>query len=173
VKTLIEGRPGIGKTTVATRLMTLLQRHGVSVVGFVTTEQRERGRRVGFTVEATTGRSATLAHVDLAGPPREGRYGVDLDAFERVALPVLDSVAAVTVIDELGKMELASASFTARVLELFGTSRTIVATVHRYAHPVTDALKARQDVGVVGVDRDGRNDLPARLVRDLLGDRPG
>ena len=40
---LLEGRPGIGKTTVARRLLKLLQEAGVPVAGFTTGELRTRG----------------------------------------------------------------------------------------------------------------------------------
>jgi NTPase len=39
---LLEGRPGIGKTTVARRLLNLLQEAGVPVGGFTTAELRNR-----------------------------------------------------------------------------------------------------------------------------------
>lgn len=115
VRLLLEGRPGAGKTTVAARLADLLAERGVEVQGFVTQELREYGRRVGFEVETIDGERATLAHVSFAGPPRVGKYGVDLEALERVALPALEKPArgAVVLIDELGKMETAwSASAT-------------------------------------------------------------
>ena len=86
---LLEGRPGIGKTTLARRLLHLLQEAGLPVGGFTTAELRAGGRREGFLVEAASGAQARLAHVGLPGPPRVGRYGVDLAAFERVALPAL------------------------------------------------------------------------------------
>jgi nucleoside-triphosphatase len=70
---LLEGRPGIGKTTVARRLLHLLKEAGVPVGGFTTGELRTGGRREGFLVEATSGARALLAHVDLPGPPRVGR----------------------------------------------------------------------------------------------------
>src|ERR671930_595519 len=85
-KILLEGRPGIGKTTVARRLVEVLRMMGASVSGFTTEEIRDRGRRLGFRVESLSGPSAVLAHVDLSGPPRVGKYGVDLAAFERVVL---------------------------------------------------------------------------------------
>ena len=122
MRLLLKGRPGIGKTTVARRLLTLLQEADVPVGGFTTGELRTSRRREGFVVEATCGAQGLLAHVDLPGPPRVGRYGVDLAAFERVALPALGDpgLGGVVVVDELGKMELASAALRAAVVELLG-----------------------------------------------------
>ena len=104
---LLEGRPGIGKTTVARRLLTLLQEAGLPVGGFTTAELRTSGRREGFLVEAASGTQARLAHVGLPGPPRVGRYGVDLAAFERVALPALGDPGLVlpTIARSLGLRE--------------------------------------------------------------------
>jgi nucleoside-triphosphatase len=83
VRVLVEGRPGSGKTTAASRLADRLRSEGVPVAGFVTEELREGGGRVGFTVEAIGGERAVLAHVDLPGPPRVGKYGVDLQRDRR------------------------------------------------------------------------------------------
>jgi nucleoside-triphosphatase len=161
---LIEGRPGAGKTTVARRLAGILRGRGIPVRGFTTEEIRERGRRVGFTVTAVGGPSAVLAHVNLAGPPRVGRYGVDLKAFERVALQALGVPGAggVVVIDELGKMELASAAFRREVQRLLETDSSLVATVHTHRHPFTDALKRR--IEVVQLDTGNRDRLPGQLA---------
>lgn len=52
---LIEGRPGVGKTTAAQCLVGILRGCGVSVTGFTTGEVREGGRRVGFRVTAVGG----------------------------------------------------------------------------------------------------------------------
>jgi nucleoside-triphosphatase THEP1 len=102
---LLEARPGSGKTTVAARLADLLRERRIPVAGFVTHEVRENGRRVGFELETFDGRRTMLAHVDFRGPPRVGKYGVDLDAFERLALPALQPPArrGVVVIDEPGR----------------------------------------------------------------------
>ena len=45
---LLEGRPGIGESTLARRLLALLQQAGVPVAGFTTAELRTGGRREGF-----------------------------------------------------------------------------------------------------------------------------
>jgi nucleoside-triphosphatase len=132
-------------------------------------EIRVEGRRVGFEVEALGGSGrGTLAHVERGGPPRVGRYGVDLEALERVALPEFRRDADVVLIDELGKMELMSAAFREAVLELFESRRAVIATVHVFRHPLTDGLKARSDVEVVRLTRAGRDGLPESIVERLV-----
>jgi nucleoside-triphosphatase len=175
VRLLLEGRPGIGKTTAARRLLTLLQEVGLPVGGFTTAELRAGGRREGFLVEAASGAQARLAHVDLPGPPRVGRYGVDLAAFERVALPALGDpgLGGVVVIDELGKMELASAAFRAAVLELLGRDVAVVATVHRAHDRFTEALRRRPDVRVIRVTEATRDALPEQLMDCLASAHQG
>jgi nucleoside-triphosphatase len=167
---LLKGRPGIGKTTVARRLLRLLQEAGVPVGGFTTGELRTNRRREGFVVEAVSGAREVLAHVDLPGPPRVSRYGVDLAAFERVALPALrePGPGGVVVVDELGKMELASAAFRTAVVELLGRDVAVVATVHQARDRFTDALKRRPDIRVVGVTEATRDALPEQLMSCLV-----
>ena len=53
---LLEGRPGSGKTTAVARLVELLRGEGLAVTGFLTRELRERGERVGFTLETLDAR---------------------------------------------------------------------------------------------------------------------
>ena len=169
VKVLLEGRPGSGKTTVAARLAELLQESGVVVSGFVTHEVREGGRRIGFELETLDGARATLAHTSFRGPPRVGKYGVNLEAFERVALPALEHASrGVVVIDELGKMELASRPFCAAVGKIFDSGASVVATIHVFRHPFTDALKRRRDVERIRVTPSSRDDLPQQLAEKLV-----
>ena len=148
----------------AVRLGGLLSERGISLRGFVTEELREGRRRVGFTVETFAGERTTLAHIDFSGPPRVGRYGVDLEAFERVALPALAAVdeEELVLIDELGKMELGSGAFRSAVSELFGGRASVVATVQVARHPFTDALK--RDAEVVRVTQSNRDELPTKIA---------
>ena len=135
--------------------------------GFITEEIRERGERVGFRVETLAGERATLAHVNLPGPPRVGRYGVDVAAFEAVALPALDAIRDddVVIIDEIGKMELASRRFRDRVMDAFARRVRVVATIQLAHDPFTDARRERADVEVVRVTTRQRDRLP----RDVVG----
>jgi nucleoside-triphosphatase len=166
---LIEARPGAGKTTALSRLAERLRDDGAALSGFLTREMRSKGRRIGFEIETFDGERGVLAHVDIAGPPRVGRYGVDLEEFERLALPSLESPKGMVLIDELGKMELASERFRDAVLALFETDAPIVATVHTFRHPFTDSLKNRQDVSLVKLTRSNRDELPEELWNLLRG----
>jgi hypothetical protein len=87
-------------------------------------------------VEAASGARDVFAHIGLPGPPRMGRYGVNLAAFERVALPTLRTPrkGGVVIVDELGKVELASAPFRGAVVELLGRDVAVVASVHLARH---------------------------------------
>ena len=172
MKILLEGRPGVGKTTVARRLVDLLRGSGLHLAGFITEEIRERGRRVGFAVDSLAGGRGVLAHVDYPGPPTVGKYGVDLAEFERVALPALEADVDVVAIDELGKMELASPAFRAAVARLFDREVALVATVHVRHHPLTDELKSRPGVEVVHVTERKRDALPRQLAARLSSSSP-
>lgn len=166
---LIEARPGAGKTTALHRVAELVRVRRLEVAGFVTEELRAGRHRVGFCIEAlSTGERGTLAHVDISSSTRVGRYGVDLESFERIALPEFESAADVMLIDELGKMELASSAFLTSVRDLFDRKMRVVATVHTFRDPFTDALKARGDVEVLRLTRENRDSLPAQIVEGLL-----
>jgi nucleoside-triphosphatase len=88
-----------------------------------------------------------------------------------VALPALSGAEQdkLVLIDELGKMELASAPFRSRVSELLSGRIPVVATVQVARHPFTDALK--REAEVIRVSHGNRDDLPGALAA-RLADRP-
>jgi nucleoside-triphosphatase len=169
---LLTAPPRTGKTTVVRRLLELLHEANVPVCGFLSCEVREHGQRVGFMVEEIGGPKAVMAHVSWQTGPRIGRYGVDVSALERIALPAiahaLTTDGAVAIIDEIGPMELLSPAFVVRLEALFDANLPIVATIHQRGHPLTDALKARPGVELVAVTVENRDALPATLCQRLL-----
>jgi nucleoside-triphosphatase len=96
---------------------------------------------------------------------------VDLAAFDRVALPALRTprTGGVVVVDELGKMELASAPFRDAVMQLLDRNVAVVATVHQARHQFTDDLRRRPGIGVVRVTEATRDALPVQLMDRLIG----
>jgi nucleoside-triphosphatase len=168
---LVAGRPGIGKTSVVeavARELTLV------AGGFTTSEIREHGVRKGFRVTTLDGSSAVLAYVDFSGPVRVGNYGVDVAGFERLALPALEDAVLrhrVVVIDEIGKMELASKLFCDVVLKALDSPAIVLATIMERRHPFADQVKRRPDVVIFNLTVENRNDASSTItaaIRDKL-----
>jgi nucleoside-triphosphatase len=165
---LLTGRPGVGKTTALRRALALLDR---PAGGFFTAEMRRGGARVGFAIETLDGRRATLAHVERKGSPRVGKYGVDVETLDRLGVPALRSAieaGRLVVIDEIGKMEMASAAFRDAVEAALRSRAPILGTILRQPQPWADRIKAAHGVTVIEVTPANRDGLPAVLL-DRLG----
>ena len=173
-RVLLTGSPGVGKTTLSLRVVDILRQRGEALAGFTTSEIRRGGRRTGFTITGIGGLERTLAVRGGAGP-RVGGYGVDIAAFEEVALLELQNgleLGSTLVVDEVGKMELLSRPFRALLPEVFAAPR-VVATVQAHAHPLTDELKRRADVHVIDVERSRRDDQAAAIADLVLDTQRG
>ncbi len=74
--------------------------------------------------------------------------GVDLAALERLVVPAMEAAAEgeVAIIDELGKMELASRRFREAVSALLERPVPVVATMQSASHAFTDTLKRRSGI---------------------------
>ena len=164
---LITGVPGVGKTTVLSRLA---ERLGNSVSGFITEEVCEDAHRIGFDIVSFDGRRGILARKGFKSPHRVGSYGVELQSFENIALPAIELAAEkVLIIDEIGKMELFSQRFRDAVLLALDSEQTVVAAIMRKSHPFANAIKRRPDCRLIEVTRTNRDSLPERLV-ELCGE---
>lgn len=176
MKILITGTPGIGKTTLVRRLIDeLKQAPGVAMGGFYTEEIRERGIRKGFRITTLSGQKGLLAHVDVESPVRVGKYKVDVEGFEKIALAELErslSAVQLIVIDEIGKMELASGKFRKLVEVVFNSSALVVATIGRGTGNLLEELKKKEEVNSLTITRENRDELFDRLLvllRNLQG----
>ena len=105
-KTLITGKPGVGKTTLVWKIIE--QMESVKMAGFCTAEIRSKGSRLGFELQGLNGMRRTLAHIQIDSRYRVGRYGVDKDGFDELlaTLDLLNPDVELMVIDEIGKIEL-------------------------------------------------------------------
>lgn len=161
---LLTGPPGSGKTTLLQQVVTRL---GSRAGGFYTTELREKGSRVGFEIVTLTGERDILAHVRCASPYRVGRYGVDLNALERVGVSALRraiSAGQLVVVDEIGKMELGSAAFRHAVLEALESGAWLLGAILQPAHAWADALKRDRRVLVLPVTRGTRDEVRQQVL---------
>jgi nucleoside-triphosphatase len=154
----------VGKTTCIERL---LERLEAQAFGFFTREVRLEGRRVGFDIETLDGRRGILARDGLESPYRVGRYGVDLESFESLALPALEEgleKGRLLIIDEIGKMELYSRAFRGLVERAFAGPNPVVATIMIGNPPFIRRLKAHPQARLIEVTRSNREAIPARVA---------
>lgn len=168
---LVTGKPGCGKTALVLKVVEELTAAGFKAGGFVTEEMRRGTSRIGFRVRDLAGGSEVLAHVEKRGAPRVGRYGVDTEAFEKVALRSLwtgERDVDLMVVDEIGRMELLSPSFRALLPSLFDAPLPLLAAVHAGGDPFTRGLMEREDVSVLRLSASNREECIGMVCGALL-----
>jgi nucleoside-triphosphatase len=163
-KLLITGRPGSGKTTLIKRVLEKLSQ---PAGGFYTEEIREHGTRVGFKIVTLDGQEAVLAHVDFTAPERVSKYGLDLRGLEKIGVNAIHAAMKarqLIVIDEIGPMEIRSATFRDAVIEALDSDNPVLATIFARPLPFTEKLKRRHDVTLIELRPDNRTKLVSQLV---------
>ncbi len=161
------GKPGVGKTTI---VKAVIDRAGERVGGFYTEEIRAKGKREGFLIRTIRGESGVLAHVSYSGSFRVGRYGVDVDLFERIVIPCLESAlerAELIIIDEIGKMELFSRRFRHLVERVLASDRMVLGVIHQGNDPFTRKIREGLRVEEWTVTERNRDALAPRILEKL------
>ncbi|MEM0084820.1 MAG: NTPase [Candidatus Methanomethylicia archaeon] len=169
----ITGRPGIGKSTVCLKVIDLLRNKGFKVGGVICPEIRECGVRVGFKVlDLISGKEGLLAHVKYSSPFTVGKYFVQLESFESVAIPALEDAlnnADVIIFDEIGPMELKSK----KVLDLLSfisnnVNKPLLIVVHwKIVSSIRNIISG--DYQIFEVTFENRNTLPMLIFKLIVG----
>jgi len=132
---LISGPPTSGKSTLVSKLIDFLRKNDIKVGGIATPEIRESGLRVGFrVVDLMTLKENVFVSINYKSNYKVGKYFVDVDLFENIAIPALETAeieSDIVVIDEIGKMELFSKKFEETVKRILSGSKPVLAVVHR------------------------------------------
>ena len=139
---LLTGLPGCGKTTLIKKVAAKI---GTPVYGFYTQEIKTAGRRAGFAIQtfSTPPKKGVLSHIDIDSKIRVGKYGVDVDSFEKLAIPDLEAgldQQSLIIIDEIGKMELFSKRFKDLLIQILESEQSFLATIMYKPHPFCDRL---------------------------------
>jgi nucleoside-triphosphatase len=158
---LLTGRPGVGKTTIVRKVVERLRQ---KPDGFYTEEVREGRERRGFRAVTFGGDTRVIADIGF-GPPRVGRYGVDVEAIDQLVDTTLRRHASkLFVVDEIGKMECMSRRFVEAMHNLLDSGRIVVATVGERGTGFIAAVKRRPDAELWDVTRMARDDMPSRVL---------
>ncbi|GBE24818.1 NTPase [bacterium BMS3Bbin02] len=164
-KFIIEGRSGIGKTTVCRDVARQLKGSWVAATGILTSEIDDFGRRLGLHTEIIGGMSFDLAHVTNESKTRHENWGVDLEALERFAIPAIRGGRGVTIVDELGPIPLMSTPFREAVASLFLRPGLVIATAPAVFNRFTDDLAGLDGVEILPLNFHTRPTLSDELVK--------
>jgi nucleoside-triphosphatase len=167
-KILLTGLPGCGKTTAVMQIIANLDRE--KVVGFYTKEIRQDNMRKGFSWASLDGATGTLAHVNIKGPFKVGKYGVDVPGFEKSVAPILDTeqtCAELFIIDEIGKMECFSEKFVTAVRRLFASDRFVLATIAQKGSGLISEVKNYPGTKLFNLTRQGRDKTITEILQVL------
>lgn len=170
---LVTGPPGVGKSTLISKVVLRLKSAGVIVGGCTTAEKRSGGTRVGFEVrDLTSGRTGELASVESRLGPRVGRYRVNLTDLARVGAGGVGAAASsseLIVIDEVGPMELVSPEFRRAVQSCIESGKPMLAVVHeRLEDDLLSELRSKA-VAQFALTVENRESVAEELGATLLG----
>ena len=161
---LLTGRPGVGKTTLIKKIAKALPG---KIGGFYTEEIREKDKRLGFRIVDFEGNKGILAHVKVKSPVKISKYGVNFSDLEKigvVAIKKAQKEADFIVVDEVGKMELASKKFISAILSALNSPKICIATIMQKDNFLTRRMKGRGDVRLFEITFENRD----RLVEEIL-----
>ncbi len=163
---LLTGNPRVGKTTIIKKVVENLK----DVGGFYTEEIRE-GYRKGFRIITLDGKEGILAHMDIKSRYGVGKYGVNIEDLENIAVKSVEKGLDrdIIVIDEIGKMELFSEKFR-NILETALDTGKVLGTIMKKSNYFADKIKNRKDVKVLLVEESNR-DVLVEEIKEILNQK--
>jgi len=162
----LTGAPSSGKTTVIKKV---IQKLRLPANGFYTEEEKAGDRRVGFLMKTLDGRQGYLAHQNIISPFTIRRYGVSLKNIESIAVPsIRPRENAVIILDEIGKMECFSEVFIKAAIEALDAGNIVIGTITLGGNDFIKAVKQRDDLELLEVTLDNRNELPDLIVEKVM-----
>ena len=165
---LLTGPPRSGKSTLIEKVVKKIRR---PATGFFTRELREKGKRVGFLIETLDGKTGLLAHQNIKSNYRVGKYGVNLEDLDQIAVPAMIPCAAnqIVVIDEIGKMECFSRLFKETLLRVLSLDNQVIGSIAIKGDRFIQAIKNRDDVTLISITEDTRDLALELFLKEIRG----
>jgi len=156
---LITGAPGIGKTSLISRL-----HHDLAplyIRGFYKEAIYEYQILKGYRLATFDFKDLILAHIHIVGPDRIGELGLNLDGFNALLSQQLspDPKVELFLIDEISMMECKSLQFRDMILNIINSNIPLIATIA--SHDVLDILniKEREDISILNMNHKNRDSI--------------
>jgi len=162
---LITGNPGSGKTTLFNDIVKSIKLiKSCNICGFITKEIRQKGTRVGFSIENYEGKKGILAHIDNKEGPRVGNYRVNLSDLENIGIKTLKDCLSnpkvnIAAIDEIGKMEMFHPDFFILIDKIINSSKILLATISYRNKQLLNKLKNRNDTYLLDLTYTSKNSI--------------
>jgi nucleoside-triphosphatase len=172
---LLTGPPGIGKSTLVSKVVFAVRSKGYGVGGCLTREVRKGRERTGFRlVDLLSGNEAELASITGLGP-RVGKYRVNVTNLSTLGAGSLLRAAEVAdfiVVDEVGPMELTSPEFRRGVKACLASGKPMLIVLHEsMKDPLMTEITEQPGAMLTELtlhNRDGTSQLlPAEIVKSL------
>jgi len=156
---LITGAPGIGKTSLISRLHRDLS--PLVIRGFYKTAIYEYQILKGYRLATFDFKELVLAHIHIVGPDRFNDFGLNLDGFEKLITYqlALNPNVELFLVDEIGMMECASLQFRTRILNVLNSKIPLIATLESLVVLDTLQIKNRKDVSVLNMTHKNRDSI--------------
>lgn len=162
MKILLTGQPGVGKSTILAKVRDNID---LKCFGVVAEEIRdENEERVGFKSVNMDGDESTFAHIhDIDSDRRIGPFKVDVSSIDEFVvnelMKGLSDTQSLVFFDEIGRMQSFSKKFM-KTLDLFLESdANMLGTIVYDPEPWSIKYKEHEDVILVEVDEENREEL--------------
>ena len=163
----IAGTPGIGKTSLITRLYRDLT--PLFIRGFYKEAIQEYQILKGFRLATFDIQELILAHVHIVGPERFGEFGLNIDGFNKMLTKQLkpDPKVELFLIDEIGLMECVSQQFRRMILTIIKSKIPLIATLTSHDVLETLKIKDREDIAILNMTHKNRDALWKNVLLEI------
>ena len=154
----VTGPPRCGKSTLIERVVRKIQK---PMTGFFTRELREKDKRVGFSITTMDGKEGVLAHQNIRSPYKVGKYGVNLEHIDQIAVPSMIPAKSheIVVIDEIGKMECFSPLFRQTLIKILNAENPVIASIAQKGDRFIQGIKKRGDILLFQISEKNRDEM--------------
>jgi len=163
----IAGTPGIGKTSLITRLYRDLT--PLFIRGFYKEAIQEYRILKGFRLATFDFQELILAHIHIVGPDRIGEFGLNIDGFDNLITQQLkpDPRVELFLVDEISIMECASQKFRQMILKIINSHIPLISTIA--SHDVLEILKIkeREDIAILNMTHKNRDSLWKNVMVEI------